>query len=236
MKNVSLLFILIVLNLLLLNCASQNKIGKNPGIIDTVYVRDTTIIVEKNVFVNAMKMNVLYIGVDNPVELDVAGVNPNNVHVQISGAGGKISRQDDRHYLVSVTNPGDVRITINGDGVSESFEYRAKRIPDPVARLSNSSGGEMGNGEFKAQAGLGVFLENFDFEAVCNIQGFRLTMIPKRQDPVEVINAGARFNDQSQRLINQAKPGDIYIFSDVKARCPEDVAGRSINTLAFKIK
>jgi hypothetical protein len=94
----------------------------------------------------------------------------------------------------------------------------------------------MGNGEFKAQQGVGAFLDNFDFDARCEIQGYNLVYVPKRQDPVESVNPGARYNAKSRRLVNQAKPGDIYYFENVKARCPGDRAGRNINSMVFKIK
>ncbi len=94
----------------------------------------------------------------------------------------------------------------------------------------------MGTGTFKAQGGVGAFLDNFDFDARCTIQGFTLAYIAARQDPVEVINAGARYNAQARRLVNKAKPGDVYYFEDVKARCPGDKVGRPINSMVFKIK
>jgi hypothetical protein len=105
-----------------------------------------------------------------------------------------------------------------------------------VARLSKSSGGQMGNGEFRAQGGVGAFLDNFDFEATCKIQGFNLVYVAKRQDPVEAINSGARYGAQAKRLVGKAKPGDIFYFDNVKAKCPGDPAGRKINSMVFKIK
>ena len=237
MKRFVWLFGLLGLMLMLFQCNSEVSDNQKGTQIDTVIVRDTVIVVEKHVFVNAAKMNVLYIGVENLIDFGLAGINPNDLRVTISGAGGNIKKQGDTQYVVTVTQPGEARIKISGGELTtKEFIYRVKRIPDPVARLSKSSGGEMGNGEFKAQGGLGAFLDNFDFEATCQIQGFKLTMIAKRQDPIEVVNAGARFNDLSRSLINRAKPGDVYIFSNVKARCPGDNVGRPINSLAFFIK
>jgi hypothetical protein len=115
-------------------------------------------------------------------------------------------------------------------------DFRVKRIPDPVARLSKKAGGTMGNGEFKAQGGVGAFLDNFDFDAKCSIQGYNLVYVAKRQDPVEAVNRGGRYTDKSKRLVMKAKPGDIYYFDNVKARCPGDKVGRPINSMVFKIK
>jgi gliding motility-associated protein GldM len=189
----------------------------------------------RSVTVSADKMNVFYIGVDNPVSVAAAGVPTSSLRVGMSGGGGKIKRSGSG-YMVTVDKPGEAKITVSGDGVSQSFPFRVKRIPDPVARLSKKAGGTMGNGEFKAQGGVGAFLDGFDFDAKCNIQGYNLVYVAKRQDPVEAVNKGGRYNDKSKRLVMKAKPGDIYYFDNVKARCPGDKVGRPINSMVFKIK
>jgi gliding motility-associated protein GldM len=184
--------------------------------------------------VSADKMNVFYIGVDNPVTVTVAGVSSNEVKASCTGCD---MRKDGKGYVVTASKPGEATINVSGGGMPNTpFAFRVKRIPDPIARLSKSSGGVMGNGEFKAQSGVGAFLDNFDFDAKCNIQGYNLTFVAKRQDPVESVNEGARYNEKSQRLVAQAKPGDIFYFDNVKAKCPGDQAGRPINSMVFKIQ
>lgn len=237
MKRFALFTIFFGYALLIIQCNSKTRVDQKDGTIDTVVVRDTVIVVEKHVFVNAIKMNVLYIGVDNPVRVELAGVNPSDIRAEIFGGAGKIQKAGDKDYMVTVAKPGAVKIRLSGSGLqAKEFDYTAKRIPDPVARFSNSSGGTIGTGEFKAQGGLGAFLDNFDFDARCAIQGFNLTRVPRRADPIEVVNTGPRFNDKSSRLIRNAKPGDVYYFTNVRARCPGDIAGRKINSLVFKIR
>ena len=190
---------------------------------------------ERSVTVSAEKMNVFYIGVDNPVAVSAAGISSNDLSVSISGGGGAI-RGSGSNYIVTVSTPGECRVNVSGGGMRDSKVFRVKRIPDPVARLSKSQGGAMGNGEFKAQGGVGAFLDNFDFDANCTIQGYKLVYVAARQDPVEVVNGGARYGDAARRLVNKAKPGDIFYFDDVKARCPGDNVGRPINSMVFKIQ
>lgn len=192
---------------------------------------------ERSVTVSAEKMNVFYIGVDNPVAVSAAGISSNELNVSMSGGGGSIRRTGTGQFVVTVSEPtNDCRVNVSGGGMRDSKLFRVKRIPNPVAKLSNSTGGEMGSGEFKAQGGLAALLENFDFDARCDIQGYSLVYAPARQDVVESVNQGGRYNERSQRLVQQAKPGDRYFFDNVRARCPGDAAGRPINSLVFKIK
>lgn len=192
---------------------------------------------ERSVAVSADKMNVFYIGVPNPVSVSAAGVSSNDLRVSISGGGGSIKKISANKYEVTVNQPtNDCRINISGDGLANSKVFRVKRIPDPVARLGNKPDGSMGNGEFKVQKGLIAWLDNFDFDAKCQIQGFTLVRAAKRQDPVESVNRGGTYNQKSKRYILLAKPGDIYYYDNVKARCPGDKAGRRINSMVFRIK
>lgn len=192
---------------------------------------------ERSVAISADMMNVFYIGVTNPISVSAAGINSNDLNVNIDGGGGTLKRTGTNTFDVTVKQPTDQCFVIaSGGGMNARKQFRVKRIPDPVARLGNKEDGSMGNGEFKVQQGLIAWLDNFDFDARCDIQGFNLVKVSKRSDPVEQVNAGGTFQGQAAELIRSAKPGDIFYFENVKARCPGDIAGRKINSLVFRIK
>jgi gliding motility-associated protein GldM len=189
----------------------------------------------RSVAISADKMNVFYIGVDNPVSVSAAGVSSNLL--KASGSGVSLTDKGDGKYNVTASAPNpNASITVSAPGLQQTFPFRVKRIPDPVAKLGNKMGGSMGNGEFKAQSGVLAWLEGFDFDAKCQIQSYRLTRVPKRQDPVVIENSGGSFNGQCRSLADAAKPGDIYYIDDVKARCPGDQSGRQVNSMVFTIK
>ena len=191
---------------------------------------------QRSATVSADKMNVFYVGVDNPITVSAAGVSTNDLRV--TAEGGSISNTGKGSYNVKVTNIGGTcNIVLSGkDFPSSKYPFRIKRIPDPTARVGGSLGGAIGNGTFKAQQGVEARLENFDFDARCVIQGFVIKYIARRQDPEQAVNSGSRFSGPAQGLVQKAKPGDIYVFDNVKARCPGDAAGRTINSLSFNIK
>lgn len=191
---------------------------------------------ERSVAISADMMNVFYIGVDNPVTVSAAGISSNALRVNIEGGGGSLTGSGSK-FNVTVKKPTDeCYIKVSGGGMNVRKKFRVKRIPDPIARLGNKGDGSMGNGEFKVQKGLIAWLDNFDFDAKCNIQGFNLVKVAKRADPVEAVNAGGSFRGKAADLVRSARPGDTYYFENVKARCPGDVAGRKINSLVFRIK
>lgn len=198
-----------------------------------------------SVTVAADQMNVFYIGVDNPISVAAAGVSSNDIDVRISGGGGgSMSRVANGKYNVKVskqTGAGEfcnIDVWNKKDGKKlGSYPFRVKRIPDPSARLTNNkTDGIIKSGEMRVQRGLMAILENFDFAAKCEIQGFTMYYTPPRQDPVEINNAGGVFSGQALQAIQNAKPGTSYQFINVKGRCPGDIAGRPLNGLAFQVR
>jgi gliding motility-associated protein GldM len=193
-----------------------------------------------SVNVSADKMNVFYIGVDNPISIAAAGVSSNDVGVSAAGGGAVLKAGSNKNnYIVNANQQGEATISVSDKKAGKtlgSFKFRVKRIPDPVVKLAGKLGGAMGTGEMKAQLGLIPVLENFDFDAKCEIQSYILYYTKKRQDPAEIKGTGGRFADQALAAVKAAAIGDQYQFVDVKAKCPGDGAGRPVNSLAFTIK
>ncbi|MEM9525584.1 MAG: GldM family protein, partial [Bacteroidota bacterium] len=142
-----------------------------------------------------------------------------------------------KNLVIEGTKQGEatVRVTAKGQSLG-SFDFRVKRIPDPIPMVGTSRGGNIRANDFRSQAGLYAKLENFDFKAKCNIQGYTLVYAPKQADVVPSVNPGGNFNDSSRRLVNRAKAGDTFYIDNIKARCPGDQAGRPIGQMVFNIK
>ncbi len=196
---------------------------------------------ERSVAISPLKMNVFYIGVDNPVEVSAAGISSNELRVSMGGAGGgAIKPNADGTYTVNVTTQTRQNefavINVSGGGITASKNFRVKRIPDPVPTLSSQPSGVMGSGPFKAQTGILPKLDGFDFDARCEIVDFDLIRVPRRQDP-EVVrkHQGGRFNPQVKGLMDKAIPGDLFYFENVMCRCPGDQAARNLGTMSFRI-
>jgi hypothetical protein len=191
-----------------------------------------------SVNVSADKMNVFYIGVDNPVTVAAAGIPTSAQKTSISGSGGKLQKKSTSEFIVTATKQGTAIITVTDTKKNKKYtkEFRVKRIPNPTVYLAGKTDGLIKSGTFKAQLGLIPKLENFDFDARCNIQSYTMYYTPKRQDPIPIEGKGNRFTGKVLKAIRSAKPGAQFAFSKVKARCPGDTAGRQVNGLAFQIR
>ncbi len=190
---------------------------------------------QRSVAVSADKMNVFYMGVDNPVTVSAAGVASGDVRVNISGPA-TISGSGS-NYTVKGSSQGEatVSVTANGQNLG-TFPFRVKRIPNPVPVLGNSKGGKIPVSLLRGQKGILPLLEGFDFDARCNIQGYEFVYVPKRDDVQVSQNGGWQFNGKSKQLIARAKPGDIIYANNIKARCPGDQGPRDLGGIAFQLQ
>jgi len=195
--------------------------------------------------VSPVKMNVFYIGVDNPVEVGISGIAADKVQAQISGGGGQMKKVGDGKFMVRVTGPPGSKAKVNisgekpefdreGGSHTESKEFRVKKIPDPIAEIGGKTGGKMRTGEFKAQSGISAILKNFDFDAKFVVTKFDVTYAPRRNDLQIKSNGGPYFSGAVQGLMSQAKPGDAFFFDDIHAKGPDGVE-RNIGGIALKI-
>lgn len=183
------------------------------------------------------KMNVVYIGVENPMAIAVSGYPASAIRVKVEQ--GTITGENGQ-YNWEVTTPGKAKISVyvNEKGKEKelySMEYRVKRIPDPIAKVGDGSQ-TMSVGYIQAQVGVQAMLENFDFDANCEITGFVMTVVRPKSDPVDVVNKGGVFNDNARRLIESLEAGSIIYIENITCKCPGDAATRNINSIVIKVK
>jgi len=184
--------------------------------------------------VTPTKMNVFYIGVDNPVAVSAAGVSASNLDVSmtngsLTGSGG--------NYTVRVTTAGTTNVTVKDTKGRNfgAFPFRIKRIPDPIAKCANRSGGTVSSAEFRVQRGVIAELENFDFDAKFEVLGYNVVYAAKRQDLAIASVSGPLFNSQVQSFLSQAKPGDLVYIEEIRVKGP-DGQTRKIPGITFKLQ
>ena len=207
----------------------------------TSYTKEFTYEVgERSVAISPTKMNVFYIGVDNPVDISAAGTNSNTLRASMSGAGGgTIRKVSDGRFVVNVSKPTPkneyAKVNVTADGLSTSRDFRVKRIPDPVPQLSGKKSGAISSGEFRLQNGLFAVLENFDFEADCSIKSYKLVRVPKRGDAIVSFNEGGRYTPESLKLIQKAVASDKFYYENITCQCPGDTRPRKLGLTLFRI-
>ena len=183
------------------------------------------------------KMNVVYIGVDNPITIS-SGAGAEKTNVAPSGGGLSIAKgAGPGKYIARATTPdlkANLKVSVTG-GKSTDFPIRVKRIPDPVPTLGGKlRGGNAQPGTIKAQTGIVPVLDNFDFEARFNVESYDMVFVSKGEI-FRATTQGPLFNAQMQTFLSRAKPKDVVYLEEIKVRGP-DGTPRKIGQIVFTIQ
>jgi gliding motility-associated protein GldM len=162
------------------------------------------------------KMNVFYIGVPNPVTIgSPAGWDKTSV----SMSGGSISGSGSNR-VVTVSSIGKATITVNADNKTNSFEFRVKKIPDPIIKVATGPG-RMQSVVFKSQQYIRADLENFDFDARFTVLGGVAYFYGAGFTRPEQANFSSNSLESMRALINRCQPGSSVIFENIKVQGPD---------------
>ncbi|MDX5320222.1 MAG: gliding motility protein GldM, partial [Bacteroidota bacterium] len=176
--------------------------------------------------ISADKMNVLYIGLDNPITIAIPGKNPNDVKASLSGAGSLVNKGGGK-YIAKVTKRGDCKIvvTVTEGGKTKTYQapFRVRSIPKPEATLGTLESGTHSAGAIKAQPGVyGTLGEGFAYEGVkYSINSYLFVYSPKRGDAIIVQGQGTALPPQAKSIMSRIKSGDRVIIDNIQATGPD---------------
>ncbi|MFD2864755.1 type IX secretion system motor protein PorM/GldM [Mucilaginibacter antarcticus] len=210
---------------------------KTDGTTDTKQVSASYTVARPSAVVSPDAMNVLYIGVPNPVSISAPGIAKKDLRVSMSG--GNITPSGNG-YTVTVSNMGTATVNVSGEVskgrvmVLGSTKFRVKRIPDPKAQLAGKSGGKISAANIKAQEAIFANLENFEFNAKFNVTRFTMVIIRPRQDAQIVSGTGNQISGQIRTAMNNVVPGSTVVFRDIMAVGP-DGSQRGLDDIIFTV-
>ena len=194
---------------------------KADGTFDTKKVVQTYTVAKPSAVVSPDKMNVLYIGVPNPVTVSAPGVPAGSLKTSMSG--GSLSGGSGGHYTAEVKTLGTAKITVMGDKglVLGTSEFRVKRIPDPKPEFAGKSGGNTSAANIRAQDKVFAKLDNFDFDAKFNVTRFTLLIAKPRQDVIILSTTGSELSAAMRSAMSAVTSGTTIVFKDIVAVGPD---------------
>ena len=194
---------------------------------------------QASIAVAPTKMNVLYIGVDNPVSVAASAGNDEKVTVLVNGGGGVVSKIGSGLYNVrvtDVTNDCQLNVYVNGKLAGTSI-FRVRNLPAPLASIGGfGSGSNVKADAFRSQAGLGLYVKDFPFEVKYEVLGFTFTVNDEKGNLHEVVCKDAQFSSHAKDIIAQhVKPGRLVTVDAIRAK---DESGRELKlpALVYYIK
>jgi gliding motility-associated protein GldM len=209
--------------------------AKPDGSIETVNkVVKYTVGVPSGASVFLEKMNVLYVGVDNPLTISAGSAGAEKMHPTFSN--GSITHTSGDKYVIKPTTLGPATINVLVNGKNTPFSMRCKRLPDPVPTVGGSKGGRIASATFKAQGGVIAKLLESEFDAPFQVISYT---VGANGGTIGIYrtagNEGARWGGNAANIINSCGPGTSVFFDDVRAKGPDGVV-RNLGTLAFQLQ
>ncbi|MDZ7743531.1 MAG: GldM family protein [Bacteroidota bacterium] len=198
------------------------------------------IVAPPSLTVAATKMNVFYIGVDNPVSITAPGMADESIRPVITEGCELVPVEaDDHNYIVRATKgitSATVSASANYQGTTMNLgsrEFRVKRVPDPVAEIAGKKEGVIEKNTLLAAGAIIPAMKDFEFELYFTVRSFTLgtiingDWIPKRAQ-------GNRFTAEIQQIIRDANKGQKFFFENIQAEGPDGTI-RTLNSVNLTI-
>jgi gliding motility-associated protein GldM len=194
-----------------------------------------------NVVVSPTAMNVLYQGIDNPIDISVPGIGSDKLSAHMTN--GDIRKGNLKNYRGDwiaqpkvIGEKAMITVSASIDGKAQTFppvEFRVRKIPDPVAKFAGLSEGNLSRSVAAVQQVVSAVLENFEFDLTYTITGFTVSVNDRGFDITEV-SANNRLTDKQKGLIGNLRPGQKLYIEKITAVGP-DGRTRNLSPIILKI-
>ena len=190
------------------------------------------------VVISPTKMNVFYVGVDNPVSLAAPGISPEAIEAQITN--GTIRKQPDGSYIVRPSVAGknsSITVFANVQGQKRELQtqvFRVKDVPDPVAKVNGLRGGKIRKNVLLASGRVDVEMENFDFDLKFSVENFSVYSVIEGYVVEETRSDKGKFSDAQIRMINKLKRNQALTIENIMVKGPDGTT-RKLPSISFRI-
>ncbi|MFH1004015.1 MAG: gliding motility protein GldM [Bacteroidota bacterium] len=177
------------------------------------------------IVVSPDKMNVFYIGLDNPVSISVPGIAAEDIQPSLSGKGSMSGSRG--KYIVRVGAGKECVINVSArtrtgtKSMGQGVKFRVKPVPNPVPEFMGNRGtSNIKQADIKYAKGVIAKLDNFEFDVSFPVVSFDVTMNINGLDFTES-TTGASLTDKQKTLISKTKKGSRVYIEKVKAKKPD---------------
>lgn len=189
--------------------------------------------------VSADKMNIAYIGIDNP--LTIVADNCSCTNLFAITKNGELIKKDSCRFIYRPVREGDAMITVqkkqNGKLITiAQKEMKAKYIPNPRASIGGKSEGSFPLDQFKLQQGIIIsFDHNFEMDLKFAIVSFRIIILYKNGVQYSEDIVGNRFLTSTIDQFKNLKAGDKVLIEAMRCKGPDNTI-RTMNAMIFTLR
>ena len=209
----------------------------NDGTIVRSPFESSYTVIEPTATIAPTMMNVLYAGIDNPIQIAVPGIPLQDITA--TSPSGSLIRKGDL-WIAHPTKAGSeviISVTANVGGKSQPVaqtKLRVRSLPDPMPYLSISmgsgstrfKGGRIAKSSLLASGGVRAALDDSFLDINYSVLRFQLLAFDALGNALPESSQGANFSDRQIRLIQNTPHGRRLFITDIIARGPDGVERR----------
>lgn len=175
--------------------------------------------------ISVVKLNVVYRGLDNLIEIAIPSVPSNTIIVTGNGLS-KLSKDPyDNLYVVRPRQGRTMNISVTGtlpDGtkITSVNEFRIKDIPRPSGTVRGEIGRLKMSRQNLAISTVGATIEDFDFDVNLIVKEFKIKIGSQPSITVQ----GDKLNSNAKTLLLGANKGDLVQIYDMKSKLTNNPA------------
>ncbi|MCX6332782.1 MAG: gliding motility protein GldM [Bacteroidia bacterium] len=190
---------------------------------------------EPNATVSASAVNILYRGIDNPLDITIPSIRPDRISA--SSNGGAVSRKKVMNARTKEYFPGDwainptaepgstIQITVSGkdeSGRTASYppvKYRIRNIPNPIAEFGGKSSGTISKGTAMNMNEVFAVLRDFEFDLQFKVLSFSMSF-PGNFGTFDKISNSSKLTTEQMAEVKKMTRGQKLIFESIIVQKP----------------
>lgn len=192
--------------------------------------------------ISPTKMNVMYLGIPNPIKISVPGVASENLVVTLSN--GRIEKSGD-DYLAY---PSKLDATGKSTSISVSarvgtetkpmgaMEFRVKEVPPPLATIGGKNGGNLKKEDLLSENGIYAELKDFDFDLKFKVTQFDVTLSGAGGYVKTFSAKDNKFTSEQRDQFGKLGQGSIIYIDNIMAKGDDGQPARPLSPISFKIR
>jgi gliding motility-associated protein GldM len=192
---------------------------------------------EPNVICSPTAMNVMYMGIPNPLDVSVPGFSPNQISINVVNGiqtteRVKNSKGEDfrgTYFIKPTSTSQDVQIIVSTKDANgklntyKPYTFRVKPLPKPEGVFGGKNSGTIPKNTALAQTGVFAKLNDFDFDLVYKVTGFSV-FYSGRLGEFEEFSTSGNLTQKQKDLINSMTRGQTLIIKNIKAVGPDNLS------------
>jgi beta-lactamase regulating signal transducer with metallopeptidase domain len=182
-------------------------------------------------------LDMFYVGIDNPINISAIDVPVDKISPMITNAS--IRKISDGEFVVKPKRPYISLVSVYAEIDGErkylgTVRFKVKDLPLPQAEIAGKSGGRISKDILLNQKQLQAKLNNFKVDVNFKITEFKIRVISKDGQLIDVKSNSNMFTDDQIAIIKNVPIGKRINIEEIKCQGPDGVI-KNIPSIVFEL-